>query len=140
MFSQNRKQPISVEFRGCFPHAVDLIIKLNQPISTLYNPTIESTPNLMNMRFLIVDIVLDLRHNLSAIRPVLNPSIIQMATSFSRGLSLFILLKVSGACINYLISYLLKFITSIMVGIITIRIRLLFKRPALVLLSSTGTY
>ena len=29
MFSQNRNQPISVEFRGCFPHAVVLIENTN---------------------------------------------------------------------------------------------------------------
>ena len=29
MFSQNRKRRISVEFRGCFPHAEELIENTN---------------------------------------------------------------------------------------------------------------
>ncbi len=32
MLSQNRKRPISVEFRGCFPHAVKEILNNLRPL------------------------------------------------------------------------------------------------------------
>ena len=38
MFSQNGKRPISVEFRGCFPHAKEL--NITHPVSYYFKALI----------------------------------------------------------------------------------------------------